>query len=191
MRTERRVVITVPPATETGSRIRLRGQGAAGAGGAPAGDIIITFQVQPDRFFRRDGLDIICEVPINMVQAAVGTRLRVRTLDGKKVMLRIPPGTQPGRKFRIKGQGIERNAHRGDQLVQVQVTIPERLTEEQQEQLKKFAETAGLQVYGRNYLVPLPPTFGASPAPPRGWGAGAAGSCRPAGGPTPGGCPAT
>ena len=79
-----------------------------------------------------------------MVQAAVGTRLRVRTLDGKKVMLRIPPGTQPGRKFRIKGQGIERNAHRGDQLVQIQVTIPERLTEEQQEQLKKFAETAGL-----------------------------------------------
>jgi molecular chaperone DnaJ len=138
VRTERRIVITVPPATDTGSRIRLRGQGSAG------GDLIVTFQVQPDRFFRRDGLDIICEVPINMVQAAVGTRLRVRTLDGKKVMLRIPPGTQPGRKFRIKGQGIERNAHRGDQLVQVQVTIPERLTEEQQEQLKKFAETTGL-----------------------------------------------
>jgi molecular chaperone DnaJ len=146
VRTERRVVITVPPATETGSRIRLRGQGAAGEAGAPSGDIVITFQVQPDRFFRRDGLDIICEVPINMVQAAVGTRLRVRTIDGKKVMLRIPSGTQPGRKFRIKGQGIERNAHRGDQLVQIQVTIPERLTEEQQEQLRKFAETAGLQV---------------------------------------------
>jgi molecular chaperone DnaJ len=138
VRTERRIVITVPPATDSGSRIRLRGQGAAG------GDLIVTFQVQPDRFFRRDGLDIICEVPINMVQAAVGTRLRVRTLDGKKVMLRIPAGTQPGRKFRIKGQGIERNAHRGDQLVQIQVTIPERLTEEQQEQLKKFAETTGL-----------------------------------------------
>ncbi len=138
VRTDRRIVITVPPATDTGSRIRLRGQGSAG------GDLIVTFQVQPDRFFRRDGLDIICEVPINMVQAAVGTRLRVRTLDGKKVMLRIPPGTQPGRKFRIKGQGIERNGHRGDQLVQIQVTIPERLTEEQQEQLKKFAETSGL-----------------------------------------------
>ena len=139
VRTERRIIITVPPATDNGSRIRLRGQGAQG------GDIIISFQVQPDRFFRRDGLDVICEVPINMVQAAVGTRLRVRTLDGKKVMLRIPPGTQPGRKFRIKGQGIARNSHRGDQLVQIQVTIPERLTEEQQEQLRKFAETAGLQ----------------------------------------------
>ncbi len=145
IRSERRVVITVPPATESGSRIRLRGQGASSGAGTPAGDIIITFQVQPDRFFRREGLDIICEVPVNMVQAALGTRLRVRTLDGKKVMLRIPAGTQPGRKFRIKGQGIERNGRRGDQLVAVQVTVPERLTEEQQETLKKFAEESGLK----------------------------------------------
>ena len=145
VRTERRVTITVPPGTETGSRVRLRGQGEAGTGGAPAGDLLITFQVQPDRFFRRDGLDLVCEVPINLAQAALGTRLRVRTLDGKKVMLRIPAGTQPGRKFRIKGQGIEKNGRRGDQLVQVQVTVPDALTEEQQELLKKFADGAGLQ----------------------------------------------
>jgi molecular chaperone DnaJ len=145
VRTERRVMITVPPATETGTRIRLRGQGQAAVPGGPAGDLIITFQVQADRFFRREGLDIVCEVPINMAQAALGTRLRVRTLDGKKVMLRIPAGTQPGRKFRIKGQGIERNGRRGDQLVAVQVTVPDRLTDEQQEILKRFAESAGLQ----------------------------------------------
>jgi molecular chaperone DnaJ len=145
IRTERRVTITVPPATETGSRIRLRGQGGAGRTGIPAGDLVITFQVQPDRFFRREGLDIICDVPINMAQAALGTRLRVRTLDGKKVMLRIPAGTQPGRKFRIKGQGIERNGRRGDQLVAVQVTVPERLTDEQQELLRRFAEEAGMK----------------------------------------------
>ncbi|MBA3260804.1 MAG: J domain-containing protein [Gemmatimonadales bacterium] len=145
VRTERRVVITVPPATDTGSRIRLRGQGGAGQSGAPSGDIVVTFQVQPDRFFRREGLDIICEVPINVAQAALGTRLRVRTVDGKKVMLRIPAGTQPGRKFRIKGQGIEKNGRRGDQLVAVQVTLPERLTEEQQDLLKRFAEAAGMQ----------------------------------------------
>jgi molecular chaperone DnaJ len=145
IRTERRVTLTVPPATETGSRIRLRGQGGAGRTGIPAGDIIITFQVEPDRFFRREGLDIICEVPINLAQAALGTRLRVRTLDGRKVMLRIPAGTQPGRKFRIKGQGIERNGRRGDQLVAVQVTVPERLTDEQQELLRRFAEEAGMK----------------------------------------------
>ena len=97
--------------------IRLKGQGEPGRGGAPPGDLIVTFQVQPDRFFRRDGLDIVCEVPINLAQAMLGTRIRVRTLDGKKVMLRIPAGTQPGRKFRIKGQGVEKNGRRGDQLV--------------------------------------------------------------------------
>jgi molecular chaperone DnaJ len=144
VRTERNVVITVPPGTETGTRVRLRGQGLPGRSGAAAGDLLVTFQVQPDRFFHRDGLDIVCEVPLNLAQAVLGTRLRVRTLDGKKVVLRIPPGTQPGRKFRIKGQGIEKGGRRGDQLVQVQVTVPDELTPEQQELLKKFAESAGL-----------------------------------------------
>ena len=142
VRTEKRVAITVPPATETGSRIRLRGQGERSRPGGTPGDLIITFQVQPDRFFRREGLDLVCEVPLNVAQATLGTRLRVRTLDGKKVMLRIPPGTQPGRKFRIKGQGLERNGRRGDQLVAVQVTVPAALTPEQQELMKQFAEAA-------------------------------------------------
>jgi molecular chaperone DnaJ len=144
VRTERRVAITVPPATETGSRIRLRGQGETSRPGGTPGDLIITFQVQPDRFFRREGLDVVCEVPLNVAQATLGTRLRVRTLDGKKVMLRIPPGTQPGRKFRIKGQGLEKNGRRGDQLVGVQVTVPNELTREQQDLMKKFAESAGM-----------------------------------------------
>jgi molecular chaperone DnaJ len=144
VRTDKRVSITVPPATDTGQRIRLRGQGERAPGGGTAGDIIITFQVQPDRFFRRDGLDIICEIPLNLAQATLGTRIRVRTLDGKKVMLRIPPGTQPGRKFRIKGQGLERNGRRGDQLVGVQLTVPDELTPEQQDLMRKFAESAGM-----------------------------------------------
>ena len=66
---------------------------------------MVTFQVQPDRFFRREGLDIVCDVPLNLAQAALGTRLRVRTLDGKKVMLRIPAGTQPGRQVPDQGAG--------------------------------------------------------------------------------------
>jgi molecular chaperone DnaJ len=144
VRTEKQVAITVPPATETGSRIRLRGQGERSRPGGTPGDLIITFQVQPDRFFRRDGLDLVCEVPLNVAQATLGTRLRVRTLDGKKVMLRIPPGTQPGRKFRLKGQGLEKNGRRGDQLVAVQVTVPGELTPEQQDLMKKFAESAGM-----------------------------------------------
>lgn len=144
LRSDRQIVITVPPATESGSKVRLRGQGAVGRPGTPSGDLVVTFQVQPDRFFQRDGLDLVCEVPINLAQAALGTRLRVRTLDGKKVVLRVPPGTQPGRKFRIKGLGIEKDGRRGDQLVAVQVTVPDQLTEEQQDLLKKFADLTGL-----------------------------------------------
>jgi molecular chaperone DnaJ len=144
VRTEKRVSITVPPATDTGQRLRLRGEGGRAPGGGAAGDIIITFQVQPDRFFRRDGLDVICEISLNLAQATLGTRIRVRTLDGKKVMLRIPPGTQPGRKFRIKSQGLERNGRRGDQLVGVQLTVPDELTPEQQELMRQLAESAGM-----------------------------------------------
>lgn len=144
VRTERRIVIPVPPGVENGTRIRLRGQGQPSRPGGPSGDLIITFQVQQDRFFRREGLDIVADVPINLAQATLGTRLRVRTLDGKKVLLRIPPGTQPGRKFRIKGQGIEKNGRRGDQLVGIQVTVPDELSPEQQDLMKKFADAAKL-----------------------------------------------
>ena len=143
-RSEKRVMITVPPATESGVKIRLKGQGERGGGGKPPGDLLVTFQVQPDSFFRRDGLDLICDVTINLAQAAFGTRLRVKTLDGQKVLLKIPPGTQPGRKFRIKGQGIAKGERRGDMLVTAQVTVPEQLSPEQAELLKKFAESAGM-----------------------------------------------
>lgn len=144
VRTERKVMITVPPATDSGTKVRLKGQGQPGRAGTPAGDLIITFEVQPDRFFRRDGLDIVCEVPINMVQAVLGTRLKVRTIDGKSIVLRIPAGTQPGRKFRIKGQGIPKGERRGDQLVAISVGLPEKLTPEAEEALKEFAEKAGM-----------------------------------------------
>ena len=143
-RAEKHVMITVPPGTESGLKIRIKGQGGSGRSGAPPGDLLVTFQVQPDRFFRREGLDVICDVSINLAQAVFGTRLRVKTLDGKKVVLKIPPGTQPGRKFRIRGEGIAKGERRGDQLVTVQVTLPEELSPEQAELLKKFTEAAGL-----------------------------------------------
>ena len=142
---EKRLMITVPEGTENGTRIRLKGQGGSGGSGRPAGDLLVTFQVQPDKFFRREGLDLIADVTVNLAQAALGTRLRVKTLDGKKVVLKIPAGTQPGRKFRIKGEGIAKGDRRGDMIVAVQVTIPQELNEEQAELLRKFAESAGLK----------------------------------------------
>jgi molecular chaperone DnaJ len=144
VRLDRNMMITVPPGTESGGKVRLKGQGSSTRPGEPPGDLLVTFQVQPDRFFKRDGLDLVCEVPINLAQATLGSRIRVRTIDGKKVVLKIPPGTQPGRKFRIKGLGLEKNGRRGDQLVTAEVTVPAELTEEQAELFRKFAEAAGL-----------------------------------------------
>ncbi|HXJ29318.1 MAG TPA: DnaJ C-terminal domain-containing protein, partial [Gemmatimonadales bacterium] len=125
---------------EDGTRMRLKGQGAKGKG-----DLVIQFQVEPDHFFRRDGADIVSTVPINIAQAMLGSRIKVRTIDGKHVVLRVPAGTQNGQKFRISGQGIEKNGKRGDQYVEVRIELPEKLTPEQEAAAKSFAEKAGLK----------------------------------------------
>jgi molecular chaperone DnaJ len=106
---------------------------------------VVTFQVQQDRFFTRDGLDLRCEVPLNLAQAVFGTTLKVRTLDGKKVVLKVPPGTQSGRTFRVKGLGLEQGGRKGDQLITVDVQIPEPKDEESAALLKAYAEKAGLK----------------------------------------------
>jgi molecular chaperone DnaJ len=144
-RAEKHLLVTVPPATDNGTRVRLKGQGPrAKAGGKPS-DILITFQVEPDRFFSRDGLDIHCEIPISLSQAVLGATVQVKTVRGAKVRLRIPAGTQPGRKFRIKGQGLEKGGQTGDQVVSVRVRIPEKLTAEQKEAIRTAfgGQTAG------------------------------------------------
>jgi molecular chaperone DnaJ len=141
----KRIMVTVPPGIETGQRLRLKGQGQRHATGDQAGDLIVAFQVEPDRFFQRDGLDVICTVPINLAQAVLGTKLRVRTLDGRRVVLKLPPGTGPGRKFRIRGQGIEKNGQRGDQLVEIAVTVPEKLSPDEEKVFREFAEKVGLK----------------------------------------------
>ena len=145
VRVEKRLMINVQPGTDTGTKIRLKNQGPSGTGGAAAGDLVVSFEVEPDRFFQRDGLDVHCTVPINVAQAMLGSKLKVRTLDGKHLVLRIPAGTQPGRKFRIKGQGIEKGGARGDQIVEIQVEIPAKLSPEQEAAMKSWAEASGLK----------------------------------------------
>ncbi len=144
VRTDKTVIITVPPGTDTGTKIRLKGQGESGASGRPAGDLLVTFDVQPDRFFMRDGLDVTCQVPINLAQAVLGTKVKVRTLDGKRVVLTIPPGTSSGKRFRVKGMGIAKGERRGDQLVEISVTLPTQLSPDQEELFRQFADSAGL-----------------------------------------------
>jgi molecular chaperone DnaJ len=144
-REQRQIVLSVPQGVDTGTKIRLSGQGEKAAGGAPNGDLMITFKVAPDTFFRREGLDLYCTVPINIAQATLGSKIRVRTVDNKKVSLRIPPGTQPGTRFRVPAQVVEKNGRRGDQYVQVKIEVPESLTEEQQKMMEEFALSADLK----------------------------------------------
>lgn len=141
----RKIQVAVTAGVETGSKVRLTGQGERGQKGGAPGDLIITFKVTPHRFFRRDGNDIHVTVPVNLAQAALGSRIRVGTIWGKKVVLRIPPGTQPGTRFRIRGQGIRRKGRTGDQYVEIKVEIPESMTEEQESQIRDFATAAGMK----------------------------------------------
>ncbi|HZD05199.1 MAG TPA: DnaJ C-terminal domain-containing protein, partial [Longimicrobiales bacterium] len=145
VRQSRKIQVTVPQGVETGSKVRLSGQGERGRGGGAPGDLIITFKVPPHRFFRRDGLDIHVTVPINIAQATLGSKIRVRTVSGKRVVLTIPPSTQSGTRFRIRGQGVEKGGRVGDLYVEVKIEVPDTLTEEQQEQMARFAEATGLR----------------------------------------------
>lgn len=145
VRRQRQIQITVPAGVDTGSKLRLSGQGEHGAGGGPPGDLILSFRVQPDRFFSREGMDIHCTVPINVAQATLGSKIRVRTVDGKRVVLKIPSGTQSGTRFRIRGQGVEKGGRQGDQYVRVQVTVPQELDEREGELMREFAEAAELK----------------------------------------------
>ena len=140
VRVEKRVNVEIPAGVEDGARLRLKNQGPKGRG-----DLIVQIQIAPDRFFRREGLDLIGVVPINLAQALLGSRIKVKTLDDKRVVLRIPPGTQHGQKFRIPSHGIEKNGRRGDMFVEAHVTLPEKLSAEEQEAVKSFAEKAGLK----------------------------------------------
>ena len=139
--TERRQIkVRVPAAIEDGERIRVRGKGEPGPAGGPPGDLILTIRVKPDRFFRREGLDLHCTVPITVVQAMLGAKIRVRTIHGKKVEVRVPPGTQSGTRLRLRGQGLTRDGKTGDQIVEIQVKVPEKLTEEERELVEQLGQ---------------------------------------------------
>jgi molecular chaperone DnaJ len=143
-RSRKKVNITVPAGVDSGSKIRLKGQGGRGVRGGPAGDILITFNVRPDAHWTRDGLDLIVHAPVNIAQATLGSKVSVETLDEKTVSIKIPSGTPGGKRFRVRGQGIAKDGKRGDLLVEVSVTVPEKLNEKQAQLMREFAEAAGL-----------------------------------------------
>jgi molecular chaperone DnaJ len=147
VRTVRQVNVKVPAGVDTDTSLRLRGEGAVGANSGAPGDLFVVIHVKPHPFFKRDGVDVICEVPISFTQAALGVEVDVPTLDGK-ISLTIPAGTQPGHTLRLRGKGIAdlRGYGRGDQIVEVSVEIPQKLTQRQRELLEEFAREEGEEV---------------------------------------------
>ena len=127
---------------DSGTRIRLAGEGEAGVRGGPPGDLYIFISVAPHRLFRRDGADIYCRVPLTMITAALGGNVEVPTVNGERARISIPPGTQTGETFRLRGKGmtILRNQARGDMYVEAVVETPVNLTEKQRRLLQEFAE---------------------------------------------------
>ncbi|MFT9497161.1 molecular chaperone DnaJ [Anaerosolibacter sp.] len=148
IRKDRKINIKIPAGVDTGSVIPLRGEGEPGTKGGPTGDLYIVLRVRPHEIFQRDGNDVICEIPITFVQAALGDEFVVPTLDGK-VKYKIPEGTQSGTIFRLKGKGIPnlRGYGRGDHYVKVIVEVPKKLNDRQKELLKQFADQMGEDVH--------------------------------------------
>jgi molecular chaperone DnaJ len=137
---ERMLSVNIPAGVEDGTRIRLAGEGEAGVRGGPAGDLYIFLSLTAHAFFQRDGADLHCRVPISMVSAALGGEFEVPTIDAGKTRVKIPPGTQSGRRFRLqdKGMPVLRSKQTGDMYVQVMVETPQNLTKRQRELLNEF-----------------------------------------------------
>jgi molecular chaperone DnaJ len=140
VRKDKTLQVTIPAGVEEGTRIRLSGEGEAGARGAPAGDLYIFLSIKPHRIFQRDGANIYCRVPIPMTTAALGGVIDVPTIDGSMTKVTISPGTQSGNQFRLKSKGMSvlRSPARGDMFIQAMVETPVNLTARQQELLKEF-----------------------------------------------------
>ena len=137
----KKVSLKIPAGVDSGSRLRLTGEGESGLRGGPYGDLYVYLHVEDHEFFKRRNHDLICQVPISFVQAALGAEIGVPTLNGEK-KLQIPKGTQPGDVFRFKGEGIPslRGHGRGDQIIQVLVKTPTGLTKKQEALLEEFAK---------------------------------------------------
>ena len=137
---ERTLSVNIPPGVEDGTRIRLASEGEAGIRGGPAGDLYIFLAIAGHPFFQREGADLHCRVPISMVSAALGGEFEVPTIDGGNTRVKVPDGTQSGRRFRIHGKGMPvlRSRQTGDMYVQVVVETPQKLTKRQRELLNEF-----------------------------------------------------
>ena len=147
---ERKLQIKVPAGVDTGSQLRIAGEGEGGTAGGPPGDLYVVVRVADHAFFKRDGTSLFCEMPVSFPQAALGATLDVPTLDGGTSRLQIPAGTQAGTSFRIRGQGVPHlgSRGRGDLHVTVRVAVPARLNAEQRKAVEQLAKILPVPVPG-------------------------------------------
>lgn len=151
VRKNKKITVKVPAGVDNGQAVRVPGEGSVGTQGGSNGDLLVEVNVLSHAIFEREGSDVICEMPITFVQAALGGDLEVPTLDGK-VRYNIPEGTQTGTTFRLRNKGIPMVGYqnrRGDQYVTVVVETPKNLSKEQKDLLRKFAETEGEEGYAK------------------------------------------
>jgi molecular chaperone DnaJ len=146
---ERTLSVNIPAGVEDGTRIRLAGEGEAGVRGGPAGDLYIFLSMSAHTFFQRDGADLHCRVPISMVKASLGGEVEVPCIDGGKSRVKVPQGTQGGRRFRLPGKGMPvlRTKQTGDMHVQVLVETPQNLTKKQRELLAEFEKLSSQETH--------------------------------------------
>ncbi len=150
IRSYRTINVKVPAGVDTGTKLRMTGEGELGSFGGPPGDLYIVLTVEEHDFFKRDGSDLYCEVPISFPQAALGAEIEVATIDGT-TKLKIPAGTPSGKPFQIKGKGMPKIGSRskGDQIVIVNIEVPKHLTARQKELLEEFTQISGEKVFSR------------------------------------------
>jgi molecular chaperone DnaJ len=147
----KKLSVKIPPGVDVGSRLKMTGEGGPGASGGPPGDLYIVLEIQPDKVFTRQGLDIYYEMPISLSEAVLGAEREVPTLDGTK-QLKIHTGTQPGEMFRIKGQGMPRlgSRARGDLIVVVSLSVPKNVSKRQAELIEEF-DSIGREREGESF----------------------------------------
>lgn len=145
---ERTLAVNIPAGIESGMRLRLAHEGEEGVNGGPPGDLYVAITVKPHPIFRREGNDIVCDVPVSFVTAAMGGKVAVPTLTGETIV-KIPPGTQHDKLLRLKGLGVpslKNPRHAGDQIIRIKIEIPTKLTARQKELLAEFARESGVAV---------------------------------------------
>lgn len=148
VRKNRTIEVKIPAGIDNGQTLSVSGEGEKGLRGGPAGDLLVTVVIKPHEIFKRRGFDVLCEVPISFVQAALGSEIEVPTLDGK-VKYSIPEGTQTGTVFRLRERGIKklRQSSKGDMYITVKVEVPKNLTAQQKEKLEEFGKVTNEKNY--------------------------------------------